>query len=203
VSVNNVPMPERTRLPRAVRRAQLIESAAGTFLRRGYDGASMDDIAQDAGISRLIIYRIFSSKQELYRAVLQSVIEHLAAAVEAYPLDALRQQGAARVLLPVARARPDAFRLLWRHAVSETEFADVVVEVREVFIHYARQIVANYIRDDDVRLEWAARTAAGHLVEALCTWLDVGDPARDDEAAGLMVNGIRALVAAWSTTPST
>ena len=64
---------------------------------------------------------------------------------------------------------------------------------------YARGIVGHYLTDDDVRLEWAARTASAHLVEALCTWLDLGDPARDDEAAELMVAGLRALTTAWAS----
>jgi AcrR family transcriptional regulator len=195
-------MPERTRLPREARRAQLIESAAGTFLHRGYDGTSMEDVAQDAGVSRLIIYRIFASKHDLYRAVLQSVLDDLGEAVAPYAVEDLRRVGAARVILPVARAHPDAFRLLWRHALSEPEFAALVLEVRSVFTRNAREIMVNFIHDDELRLEWAARTATAHFVEEMCTWLDVGDPARDAEAADLMVNGIRALVAAWSETPA-
>ena len=192
-------MAEPTRLPRAARRAQLIESAAGTFLRRGFDSTSMDDVAQDAGVSRLILYRIFDSKHDLYRAVLRSVIDHLGVAVEPYAVDALRTRGAARVLLPVARAHPDAFRLLWRRALHEPEFADLALGVQEIFVFYARGIVGHYVTDDEVRLEWAARTASAHLVEALCTWLDLGDPGRDDEAAELMVAGLRALATAWAS----
>ncbi|MGH9272874.1 MAG: TetR/AcrR family transcriptional regulator [Ilumatobacteraceae bacterium] len=192
-------MPEPTRLPRAARRAQLIESAAGTFLRRGFEATSMDDVARDAGVSRLILYRIFSSKDELYRAILQSVIDHLGLAAEPYPVDAMRATGAARVLLPVARAHADAFRLLWRRALNEPQFADLALGVQEIFVFYARGIVSHYITDDDVRLEWAARTASAHLVEALCTWLDLGDPERDEEAAELMVAGLRALTMAWSS----
>ena len=194
-------MAEPTRLPRAARRAQIIESAAGTFLRGGFDATSMDDVAGDAGVSRLILYRIFDSKDELYRTVLQSVIEHLGVAVEPYDVDALRTRGAAWVLLPVARAHPDAFRLLWRRALHEPQFADLALGVQEIFVFYARGIVGHYLDHDDVRLEWAARTASAHLVEGLCTWLDLGDPGRDDEAAELMVAGLRALTTAWASVP--
>ena len=64
-------MAEPTRLPRAARRAQIIDSAAGTFLVVGSTPTSMDDVAGDAGVSRLILYRIFDSKHELYRTVLR------------------------------------------------------------------------------------------------------------------------------------
>ena len=48
-------MAASTRLTRAARRAQLIESAAASFQERGYDKTSMDQIAQAAGVSRLIV----------------------------------------------------------------------------------------------------------------------------------------------------
>ena len=85
--------------------------------------------------------------------------------------------------------------------VHEPQFADLALGVQEIFVFYARGIVGHYLGHDDVRLEWAARTASAHLVEALCTWLDLGDPGRDDEAAELMVAGLRALTTAWASVP--
>ena len=55
-------MADADALPRAARRAQLLEAAATAFLERGFDGTSMEDVAQEAGVSRLIVYRIFESK---------------------------------------------------------------------------------------------------------------------------------------------
>ena len=100
--------------------------------------------------------------------------------------------GATKVMLPVARAHPDAFRLLWRHAWHEPPFEDLALEFRGYVTGYARAILATYIPDDELMLDWAARTAGAHLVEGLCNWLDVGDPARDDEFADLMTSGLRA-----------
>src|SRR3954469_1498364 len=71
-----------TRLPRAARRAQIIDTAAGAFLRAGFDGTSMDDVAEAAGISRLLIYRIFETKEQLYRAVLSTVTDEMIAEFE-------------------------------------------------------------------------------------------------------------------------
>src|SRR6476659_5303508 len=65
------------RLPRAERRAQILRAAAATFVRAGFDGTSMDDVARSAGVTRLIVYRIFTSKEELYRAVLEQVTTRL------------------------------------------------------------------------------------------------------------------------------
>src|SRR5262245_56622771 len=110
------------RLPRAARRAQLLEAAASAFLERGFTGTSMEDVAQAGGGSRLMVYRIFESKSDLYRAVLSGVIDALAAQVAGRDVSDLAAVGAAPLIMPVARAHPDAFRLLWRHALHEPEF---------------------------------------------------------------------------------
>ena len=186
-----------TRLPRAERRAQLIEAAAAAFLERGFDGTSMDDVAQAAGVTRLIVYRIFETKDDLYRAVLGTVIGELARAFDGIDVEALRVRGAAKVLLPVARMHPDAFRLLWRHAWHEPDFADQAVGFRSYVTRYAKEILANYIVDDPPRLEWAARSAGAMFIESICIWLDVGDAARDDEICDQLTGGLRALAGSW------
>jgi AcrR family transcriptional regulator len=190
------------RLPREQRRQQLIEAAAGAFLERGFDNTSMEDVARAAGVTRLIVYRIFESKQDLYRAVLDQLMAALAGSFGGLDVDEIRRRGAARVLLSVARRHPDAFRLLWRHALYEAEFLDVAVLFRTYVTNYARAILANFIIDDERRLEWAARSAGASLIESLCVWLDVGDPARDDEFGDRITAGLRALAGAWSRPPT-
>jgi AcrR family transcriptional regulator len=184
------------RLPKAERQAQLIQSAAAAFLARGFDGTSMDDVAQEAGVSRLIVYRNFESKQELYRTVLTAVLIELGVQFAGIGIEDVRAQGASKVMLPVARAHPDAFRLLWRHAWHEPPFEDLALEFRGYVTGYARAILESYLADATM-LDWAARTAGAHLVDGICNWLDDGEPARDVEFGELMTHGLRALAEAW------
>src|ERR687892_920956 len=69
------------RLPRAERRDQILAAATRAFARAGFAATSLDDIAAEAGISRVILYRHFESKTDLYRAVLDRVRARLTAAV--------------------------------------------------------------------------------------------------------------------------
>jgi AcrR family transcriptional regulator len=193
-------MPSRSRLPRPERRAQLIAAAAAAFLARGFDGTSMDDVAAAAGVSRLIVYRNFDSKSDLYGQVLDSVLLDLADAFGAVGLEDVRQRGAAHLVLPVARRHADAFRLLWRHAWHEPDFVDRARFFRRQVTFYAHEMLAPYV-SDELLLEWAGGTAGAHLVDGICQWLDVGDPARDQEFAAMMTSGLRALAASWATGP--
>lgn len=71
----------RARLPRTVRRAQLLRAAQEVFVAAGYHAAVMDDIAERAGVSKPVLYQHFPSKLELYLALLDQHSDALVAAV--------------------------------------------------------------------------------------------------------------------------
>jgi AcrR family transcriptional regulator len=65
--------PERlTREEKKARtRAQLIDAAATVFARRGFMAASLDEVAEEAGLTKGAVYSNFDSKEELFEAVIE------------------------------------------------------------------------------------------------------------------------------------
>jgi AcrR family transcriptional regulator len=175
-------------------------------VRAGFDGTSMDDVARAAGVTRLIVYRIFATKEELYRAVLEQVTTRLAEEFEHIPRhgpdpgggEAGRGQ-AARALLLVAREDPDAFRLLWVHAAHEPPFATYHREFRNVADAMAADLIRPYLADG-TRRAWAAPTLVAHLYDGVIGWLDRGRPDQDEAFVEAMSAGVHALVNAWAST---
>jgi len=53
---------------------RIIEAAAGLFTQRGYNGTTMDDIAEVLGVSKGAIYQYFRSKQQLFFEVMESIL---------------------------------------------------------------------------------------------------------------------------------
>jgi AcrR family transcriptional regulator len=49
---------------------QMIDGARAVIVAKGYEGASVDDIAREAGISKATMYRYFPDKTALFRAVM-------------------------------------------------------------------------------------------------------------------------------------
>ncbi len=181
------------RMSRDERRAQLVSAAAAAFLAGGFDGTSMESVADQAGVTRLIVYRHFESKDALYRAVLDSVVEPLR-------LEFVPEQpaGIGALLLRVARSNPDGFRLLWRHARHEPTFAKEAEAFRQIAAGFADNHIRDYVTDPTLRA-WGAATIVDYLYGGICEWLDNGDPMLDDQFAGRLQAGARALVATWST----
>jgi AcrR family transcriptional regulator len=190
------PAAPRVLLPRADRAASILRGAATAFARTGFAATSMEDVAAASGITKLIVYRHFESKEELYRAVLARVSDRLAANF-AGALESERPGGVgARSMLVTAREDPDGFVLLWRHAAREPQFADYAAAQRAQAVAVARSLRGP--DGDEVFERWAAEAIVSWLVESVLSWLEVGDPARDEGFLTRVADGLRAMRAAWT-----
>jgi len=54
------------------RREQILQTAVSLFSQRGFSGTTTKEIAKAAGVSEAMVFRHFSSKDELYGAILES-----------------------------------------------------------------------------------------------------------------------------------
>ncbi|MCL6476241.1 MAG: TetR/AcrR family transcriptional regulator [Firmicutes bacterium] len=55
-----------------LRRQQLIDAALHQFAEKGYDGASIRDIAQAAGVTEALVYHYFRNKEHLFEEMLKA-----------------------------------------------------------------------------------------------------------------------------------
>jgi AcrR family transcriptional regulator len=66
------------RVPRELRRQQVLAEARRLFTERGYHAASMDELARRMGVSKPVVYDLASSKQQLFTDVMATVGAELA-----------------------------------------------------------------------------------------------------------------------------
>src|SRR5437763_829457 len=64
-----------SRLEPEVRREQIVEAALRLFGDRTYEAVSMSDVARAAGVTRGLVHHYFDTKPELYRAVLEAMLD--------------------------------------------------------------------------------------------------------------------------------
>lgn len=181
---------------RPERQAQLRRAAATAFARTGFAGTSMEDVAAEAGVSRLIVYRNFDGKADLYRAVLTGVSERLSEEFIAGYESGNRTSFAVHAMVTVAREDPDGFRLLWRHAAREPEFAAFADDFHDRAVAAVDVLVGDRL-PDPVLHRWATALSVDYVVQAVLGWLDHGDPARDDEFERRVIAGLVALYPTW------
>jgi AcrR family transcriptional regulator len=152
----------------------------------------MDDVGAACGVTKLIVYRHFGSKEELYREILEQVFDDLGLELRAELAQPTHAGLGPRTLLTVARQDPAAFTLLWRHASREPQFAAYAAELRLVSVSVVRQL-SELDTGDELLDAWHSEALFGWLVDTTLIWLERGDPARDDIFVEQTAAGFRAL----------
>lgn len=74
--------PQSIREPQSLRkRRAILDAATATFLSNGYLGASMDEIAARAGVSKTTVYNHFEDKEALFSAIVRARVDEASDAV--------------------------------------------------------------------------------------------------------------------------
>lgn len=104
------------------RKEEILDVATRLFAERGYEGTSMNDVAERVGMRKASLFYHFTTKDALYEAVLDRLVASLQTALEAiyassgtYPdrLDAVTD-----TMVGVLASHPYAARLLLREAMD-------------------------------------------------------------------------------------
>ncbi|HEU4979443.1 MAG TPA: TetR/AcrR family transcriptional regulator [Solirubrobacteraceae bacterium] len=153
---------------RARTRSDLLDSAARVFARRGLHAASVDQVAEDAGLTKGAVYSNFASKEELFLAMLaeryaERLAEMRAIAGAAETPEATMQAGGADFAATLD-ADPEWAALYveaWAHAVRAPDFAARLVEHHRAL----RDELAGMVREQQgSRLPFAPERVAAMLL---------------------------------------
>ncbi|WP_112470263.1 TetR/AcrR family transcriptional regulator [Streptomyces triticisoli] len=140
------------RKPRAVRERQMLDAAVQIFGQRGYTAASMDEIAELAGVSKPLVYLYLNSKEDLFSACIRREAGALTEAVRAgvrpdVPADRQLWEGS-RAFFAHTAQHPEGWTVLHRQARTHGEpFAAEVAAVRTEFVAFVAQLILAAARD--------------------------------------------------------
>ncbi|QKW06585.1 TetR/AcrR family transcriptional regulator [Streptomyces sp. NA04227] len=185
----------RRRVPREVREQQIIDVAIQVFAKRGYHAASVDEIAELAGISKPMVYLYLDSKEGLFLACLRREADRL---VEAFQ-GAASQGGTPELQLHaalvaffrfVAESR-DSWVVLHRQASELSEaIAAAVAEARRAVMAQVAGLVRHGIAEagpkvqlGDGEADFVAHALVG-AADTLTDWMD-RNPGQSPEAVAL------------------
>lgn len=185
--------PARTRterMPRSQRRAQLVEISRDVFVEHGYHAASMDEIAERAGVSKPVLYQHFPSKLSLYTALVEEACDEVIAAIGTALTSTT--DNAARVLATInvwydyVAEEGQAFRLIFE---SDLTNDPKIRELLDRVNNESAAAIAEVIAEDtsiskDAALLLAASLVGGGHVSAR-TWISSGSQLTKDEAVTL------------------
>lgn len=160
------------------KRKLILDAAIRVFAERGYHGARVGDIAEDAGVAHGLLYHYFASKEDVLRTIFVENWGQLIArfrAVEASDEPAYEKlEGIAKILLRTWRNDPALVTVMVREVARSQHLQGQVAEVGEAFAIVQRvieegQASGAFRRDVDARL--AAWVVYGGLEEVLTGWV--------------------------------
>ncbi|MFJ4618942.1 TetR/AcrR family transcriptional regulator [Streptomyces sp. NPDC088812] len=187
------------RMPRAVREQQMLDAAVEIFGRRGYMAASMDEIAELAGVSKPLVYLYLNSKEDLFTACIRREATALLEAVRAgvhpdLPADRRLWDGLLAFFAHTGR-HPHAWSVLHLQARTHGEpFAGEVAAMRAEIVAFVTQLIAvaarEAHRDPDLPEHEVAGLAEALVgaAESLAAWANTTDGVTARQAAATLMN---------------
>jgi AcrR family transcriptional regulator len=193
---------------RAQTRDRLLTAARGVFARSGFHGASVEEIASEAGFSTGALYSNFDGKEDLFLALMEREIdEHareIAEAVRAQASIAERATGGARRWMTMIEREPELLLLFmefWAYGVRDPNVRPKVAQRFAQMRTVLTQLIADGVRDFQLELALPAEQLA-IAIDALADGIarqKLADPsAVPDELMGTVL----ALLFAAVTRPA-
>ena len=160
-------------------RARILESAIKLFSTRGFGAASVDDICEEAGISKGAFYHHFESKQALFLALLDGWLQTIDNAI-----DASKEKTAPETFMEMTEAFPYIFESaggglpmfleFWMQASRDKTIWDASIAPYRRYHRYFTSLIKKGVEEGsfvEVDPELAARmivaTAMGLLLQSL------------------------------------
>jgi TetR/AcrR family fatty acid metabolism transcriptional regulator len=170
------------------KRKLILDAAIRVFAERGYHGARVGDIAEQAGVAHGLLYHYFSSKEEVLQTVFREnwveLLGRFRAVEESDEPAGEKLQGIAKILLRTWRNDPALVTVMVREVARSPQLQGQVEEVREAFGILERVIREGQERGElraDVDPQLASWILYGGLEEVLTGWVLGGLRDRDQD----------------------
>ena len=185
------------------RRAELLEAARHAIRSAGV-AASMDDVAREAGVSRVVLYRYFGDKAGLYLAIAEEYVDDLMARLRSTLADTedpqLRLRRTTETYVDFIQENRDLYDFLMHRAIREGPAGDLAVGdfVRKVANQIGRVLeedISNLGFDPQPAQAWA-HGVVGMVHLATDWWLHSTDVSKEefvDHMVALMSHGFVGL----------
>ncbi|MFD4368345.1 TetR family transcriptional regulator [Rhodococcus sp. NPDC058521] len=173
------------------RRQQLIEIGRALFAERGYEAASIEEIAQRANVSKPVVYEHFGGKEGLYAVVVDREMSRLLEMVMSsltQHRSRVRVERVALALLTYVEEHTDGFRILVRDSPVSAPDGTYSSLLNEAINKVAHLLASDFSkRGFDPGLATLYAQALVGMVSTTATWwLDVRTPSKEVVAAHLV-----------------
>ncbi|GIW46944.1 MAG: TetR family transcriptional regulator [Deltaproteobacteria bacterium] len=141
---------EKLKKTRLSARDKILEAAIELFSEKGFSGTTTKEIAERAGVNEALIFRYFSTKKELYGAIIEKKIEEdpgIEAPIKLYRDtrdDWLIFKSIALKMFECVEKDQTFLRLLYFSALEGHELSDMFFDT---YVEYVNMLLSEYIEE--------------------------------------------------------
>lgn len=189
-------------------RERLLTAARSVFARGGFHGASVEEIASEAGFSTGALYSNFDGKEDLFLVLMErEIAEHareIAAAVSARASVSERAAGGARQWMATIEREPELLLLFmefWAYGVRDPDVRPKVAARFAQMRAVLTQLIADGAREFELELALPAEQLAV-AIDALADGIARQKLADPDAVPDELMGRVLALLFAAATRPA-
>ncbi len=172
----------------AARRSQLIDTARAVFAARGYEAATIEEIAARAEVSKPVVYEHFGGKEGIYAVVVDREMEMV---LDVFTRAMHEDRSKSRVeqialaLLTYVEERSDGFRILTRNSAVDPSGAGYSTLLNDLVSQVEVNLEGEFHRRglDPSLAPLYAQALVGMVVMTAQWWLEVRSLSKEVVAA--------------------
>lgn len=196
--VEDISYEENIKRHRQSRHEKLLRETAEVFAETGVAQVSMEKVAKEVGITKVVLYRYFKSKDELVDLILERLVDKISAS------DARDLRWGRKLLaenLAIIRENQGAFLLMMRHARHDPKLGHHYQRLcDELMEHTIGRILSDFssTASNSIELNFFAERVGNFIFDALNGWIDSGNKDQDDIFVNWLVHSVGGLATSWS-----
>jgi len=182
----------RTRLPRAEREQQMLDTARALFAERGYADVTMDSVAAAVGVTKPLLYNYFGNKEQLFLACMKpaadALVESVVSAVQGAPDAPAALRDGIHAFFAFLDSDGEAWRVL--HDDSLPSGGEIALRIAEYRARMEALVTAALQERTESRAVEPLSVAIFGAAEALGRWWLRTDAMSAERTAELLIRTI-------------
>jgi AcrR family transcriptional regulator len=200
--IEDISYEESVERHRKNRHRKLLRQSAAVFAKSGALRMSMDKLGKELGISKVVLYRYFNSKDDLINLMLSEFSDQL---LDTDSRDLGWGRKVVSANLTVVRQNQDAFLFLMRHTIHDPKFGHHYKRIHDQLVENTiERITKDYsdIENDVIDVEFFSRRLCTFVLDSIKGWVETGNKDKDREFVRWVVQSMAGLGRSWSEPPS-
>ena len=194
--INELSYEESLKLLKENRREALLRKTAAVFAQKGFSHISMDKLAKEVGVTKVVLYRYFKSKGELIGIILDSIVDSIL--VSDFKDSAWGRKRVSENL-EIIRKNHDAFICLMRHARYDPKYSSYYNKLIDQVDRNTILRLNDFTKNNSaiINKQFVAARISSLIFVSIIEWIVSGDPSNDDILVVWLVRSCVGLAQSW------